>query len=152
MDSIPGRADDLRHVRPHAVKPRAGKRPPVSGPGNGHFSVLGLLPEGNEHMGFPVRTVAVQKVLVQGFFQGAPGALLDAPEAVPADGSVGSRHLSRIVFFPLMGFIDADLGAFAAVDAVFTARNPELEQVFQVQGGRFCKNVIFLWHNRSSSL
>jgi hypothetical protein len=46
-----------------------------------------------------------------------------------------------------MGFIDTDLGALSAVDAVFSPGDFGLIEIFHLQRGNFWMNMIFLWHN-----
>jgi hypothetical protein len=82
VNPVPGRPDNLRHVRPHGIEPRTGESPSVPGPGNGDPSGFSLIPQGRDDFRGPIVIPQLFILRVQGLMDQPVGTVLDAAETV----------------------------------------------------------------------
>ena len=78
MNAVARGADNLRHVRPHGIKTKTGKRPAIARAGNRDFRGLSLKPRRFDDVGFPVMVPEFFIFRIDGQAQDALRAILHA--------------------------------------------------------------------------
>lgn len=150
VNPVPGRPHDFRHVRPHGIKPRPGKFPPVSRAGNRNRCRFRLLPGGLDDFRGPVMIAQLFIFGIDRQAQKLFGAVLNTVKTAHAFEKKEIRILKRsdIVRFLSVPVVNAGfLYAIMAPGAVFP---PVHDAVFADarepwRNGR-CFDMVFFWH------
>jgi hypothetical protein len=148
MNSIPCRADDLRHIGPHVVKPRAGKWTRITCARHGYASCRRLVPLSGYNIWSPVRIAHSHVVRINDLGDYLPRTRLYTPKAILADIVDCVRKLFDVEG-PLVICIIYAL-TFDALKATQAPRLPIKDGAFpygnESRRCRLCFNVVFLWH------